>query len=243
MHLPIIGVTTARVPGTNGQTDLYAAALSYLNAVANAGGVPLLLPASLSPDALMAAFERLDGLLFTGGGDIDPSLFDGPPHERVYGIEPERDRSEIALVRRAAETGLPFLGICRGIQVINVALGGGLYTHIEDQLAGARKHDFFPGYPRDRLSHPVSIEPGSRLAGILGGESFEVNSLHHQGLGRIAPGLAVSAHAPDGLVEAVELPGHPFGLGVQWHPEWLQAHAPQRALFKALVEASQKVYE
>ena len=238
MSLPIIGVTTTRVPGSNGQTDLYAAALSYLNAVSDAGGVPLLLPSSLGEAALARAFQRLDGLLLTGGGDLAPDLFQGAPHKAVYGIEPDRDHCEIALVRMAAEAGLPFLGICRGVQAINVALGGTLYTHIVDQLSGACKHDFFPGYPRDQIAHEVTVQADCRLAGILGGERFEVNSLHHQGLERVAPGLAVCAYAPDGLVEAVELSGHPFGLGVQWHPEWLQAYQPQRALFQAFVGAA-----
>ena len=238
MDYPIIGVTTTRIPGQNGQTDQYAAALSYLNAVTDAGGVPLLLPSSLDKAALARAFQHLDGLLLTGGGDLAPDLFHGTAHPAVYGIEPDRDRCEIALVRWAAEAGLPFLGICRGVQAINVALGGTLYTHIADQLSGARKHDYFPGYPRDQIAHAVTVQAGCRLAGILGGERFEVNSLHHQGLERVAPGLEVCAHAPDGLVEAVELRGHPFGLGVQWHPEWLQAYQPQRALFRAFVEAA-----
>ena len=140
------------------------------NAVIDAGGVPLLIPANLDEAALLQACLRLDGLLFTGGGDIDPDLFAGTAHPAVYGIEPDRDRSEIALVRRAAETGLPFLGICRGIQVINVALGGTLYTHIADQMSGACKHDYFPDFPRDQIAHDVAIQAGSRLVGILGGE-------------------------------------------------------------------------
>jgi putative glutamine amidotransferase len=240
MPAPLIGITTHQIPAKNGQTGEYAAPLSYLNAVISAGGVPVLLPAGLDEAMLLRALERVDGLLLTGGGDIDPLLFAGQPHPAVYGIEPDRDYSEALLVRAAARSGRPFLGICRGIQVINVALGGSLYTHIADQLAGALKHDYFPDIPRDTLAHPVELEPGSRLADILGGERFAVNSLHHQGLERIAPDLRVTGRAPDGLVEAVELPDHPFGLGVQWHPEWLQEHAPQRALFHALVVAATK---
>lgn len=239
MTAPLIGVTTHRVAGANGQTDQYATPLSYLDPISAAGGVPLLLSASLSNEQLRRAFERLDGLLLTGGGDIDPLLFGGRPHPRVYGIDPERDRSEIALTRLAAEAGLPFLGICRGAQVINVALGGTLYTDIGDQLPGACRHDrYTTGEPRDLIAHEVQVLPGSRLEGILGCAGCGVNSLHHQGLERIASGLQVTAYAPDGLVEAVELAGHPFGLGVQWHPEWLQALAPQRALFAAFIQAA-----
>jgi putative glutamine amidotransferase len=184
-------------------------------------------------------FLRLDGILLTGGGDIDPARFNGVPHPRVYDIDERRDALEIHLVQMAVQNGKPFLGICRGIQVINVAMGGSLYTDIWDQMPGALKHDHFPNSPRDFLAHPVSVVTGSRLAEILSGEAFEVNSLHHQGLDQVAHALTPVAYSVDHLVEAVEIPGHPFALGVQWHPEWLQAHAPQRQLFQALVQASQ----
>ena len=138
----------------------------------------------------------------------------------------------------AAEQGKPFLGICRGIQVINVALGGSLFTDIDDQLSNPLRHDWYPNVPRNYLAHPVTFVSDSRLAQILDGDVFEVNSLHHQGLERLAPGLRAVACAPDQLVEAVEIPGHPFGFGVQWHPEWLQEHQPQRQLFQALTQAA-----
>jgi putative glutamine amidotransferase len=237
MSSPMIGLTTARVQAPN-QSDQFATPLSYIQAVITAGGIPLLIPAVLSETQLRETFGHLDGLVFTGGGDMDPVLFDGKPHPRVYGIDPDRDRTEMALVKMAVEENRPFLGICRGIQVINVALGGTLYTDIEGQLPGASRHDFYPDIPRNHLAHEVTIEPSSRLANSLGGVCFEVNSLHHQGLESIAPGLQVTAHASDGLVEAIELPDHPFGLGVQWHPEWLQEHEAQRALFKAFVRAA-----
>lgn len=238
MPNPLIGVTTGRIPGSKGQTDQYATPLSYLAPLSEAGGVPVLLAASLSEAQLARALQKLDGLLLIGGGDLDPQLYNGKPHPRVYGIEPERDRSEIFLVRQAVEKGVPFLGICRGVQVINVALGGTLFTDLTDQLPGACRHDrYTTGEPRDLIAHDVTITGGSRLERILGGRRFGVNSLHHQGLERVAPGLQVTALAPDGLVEAVELEGHRFGVGVQWHPEWLQAHPEQRALFRAFIEA------
>jgi putative glutamine amidotransferase len=237
MPAPIIGVTTHRISGKKVQGDEYGSPLSYLNAVNTAGGVPLLIPAHLDEAQLQRVLERVDGLLLTGGGDVDPQLFSGVPHAEVYGIEPDRDRAEITLARAAIQSGRPLLGICRGIQLINVALGGSLYTHIADQLSGALKHDYFPDFPRNQIAHPVQIEAKSCLASILGGVQFGVNSLHHQGLSHVAPGLVVTARTSDGLVEAVELPGHPFALAVQWHPEWLQEHAPQRALFRAFVEA------
>lgn len=237
MSEPLIGVTTHRIGGQKVQGDDFATPLSYLNAVNAAGGIPLLIPANLDAERLRRLMTRLDGLLLTGGGDIDPARFDGPAHPAVYGIEPERDEAETALVHLAVEYGLPFLGICRGIQLVNVALGGGLYTHLTDQLPGALKHDCFPDYPRNHIAHSVRLAPTGRLEGILGGETFSVNSMHHQGVWRIAPGLEATAWAPDGLVEGLELPGHPFGLAVQWHPEWLQEHEPQRALFRAFIEA------
>ena len=235
---PIIGVTTGRVGGSSGQTHQYAAPQSYLAALAAAGGIPLLIPSSLQEDELGRIFERLDGLLLIGGGDIDPQRFNGRSHPRVYGVDAERDAVELALVRMAVEQKRPFLGICRGIQVINVAFGGSLFTDIADQMKGAHKHDYFPDYPRNQLVHAVAVQSGSRVALVLGGVNFQVNSLHHQGLERVGEGLTAAAWAEDGLVEAVELDDHPFGIGVQWHPEWLQEHPPQRALFRGLVEAA-----
>lgn len=238
MTVPLIGVTSSYHPRQDGKTAANVVGEAYLQAVLNAGGAPVILPEGLAEEALSGLLSRLDGLLLTGGGDIDPARYSGEPHTRVYGIDHGRDETEIRLVRLAAETGKPFLGICRGIQAINVALGGSLYTHIADQLPGAVKHDHYPDTPRDFLAHRVSITPGSRLAAILGGVDVAVNSLHHQGTQRVAPGLNAVALSPDGLVEAVELAGHPFGLGVQWHPECLQAYPPQRSLFEALVTAA-----
>ncbi len=238
MASPIIGVTSNYAPPKEGKFGTVSVGESYLQAVQRAGGIPLILPVGLSPDDLRVLFARLDGILLTGGGDIDPRRFDGQPHPRVYDIDERRDDLEIRLVQMAADSGKPFLGICRGIQVINVALGGSLFTHISDQHSGSLRHDWYPDVPRDYLAHPVTVAPGSRLAQVLGGEAFEVNSLHHQGLERLAGGLRAVAYSPDRLIEGVEVPGHPFGLGVQWHPEWLQDHAPQRQIFRALMEAA-----
>ena len=238
MTAPLIGVTSNYTPPKEGVFGAITIGESYIQAVLHAGGLPVVIPVGLSPEDLQTLFARIDGLLLTGGGDIDPQRFSGRPHPRVYDIDARRDDLEIRLAQMAAEQGKPFLGICRGIQVINVALGGSLFTDISDQLSGSLRHDWYPDIPRNHLAHGVSIAPGSRLAAILGGEAFEVNSLHHQGIERAAQVLRPVAYAPDQLVEAVELPDHPFGLGVQWHPEWLQEHAPQRQLFKALVEAA-----
>lgn len=240
MTSPLIGISSSNILNKDGSTGQVAASVSYLNAVLAAGGIPLIIPTGLSAEQLAETMERLDGLVLIGGPDIDPQIFNGQAHPRVYGIDAQRDTLDLSLVRLAAANGKPFLGICRGIQAINVALGGTLYTDIADQKQQPLRHDFYPDVPRDHLAHPVTLKPDSRLAQILGGSRFEVNSLHHQGLEQIAPALTVSAHAPDGLVEAVELEGHPFGIGVQWHPECLQQYAPQRAIFSALVEAAKQ---
>jgi putative glutamine amidotransferase len=233
---PIIGITTTHfqqkdpLPGS-GVSE------AYIRAVHEAGGLPLLIPSGMKTGELEALVARLDGILFTGGGDIDPRYFNGKPHNRVYNIIPERDETEINLVRMAASGGLPFLGICRGIQMINVALGGTLYTDIADQLPGAIKHDF---KERKYLAHPVQVLEGSRLARILGMTGLQANSLHHQGLEKVAVSLTPVAWSVDGLVEAVEKPGHPFGLAVQWHPEWLQELQEMRSLFTAFVAAARE---
>ena len=238
MTAPLIGITTSR--GQNKEKLPYSFVLdAYVQSIKDAGGLPVMIPVGLGTRQIEALRSRLDGILLTGGGDIDPERFGGKPHPRVYGIEAERDALEIALVEIAARTDWPFLGICRGIQVINVTLGGTLYTHTQDQLPGSQKHDYFPDYPRTLISHQVRVEANTRLAELLGGTDVPVNSLHHQAIEHLAAPLRPLAWSePDGLVEAVDLPDHPFGLGVQWHPEWLQEHEPMRRLFQAFVTAA-----
>lgn len=236
--IPVIGITANTIKSKDNPSPQVVLSQTYIDAVTRAGGSAVVLPSTLAGDALEKVFSRLDGILLSGGSDIDPARFDGVPHHRVYGIDMARDELEMRIVSLAVRHDKPFMGICRGIQSINVALGGSLYTDIGDQLTGSLRHDYYPDLPRDYLAHPVSVESSSRLASILGGQNFEVNSLHHQGIQRLAPGLHAVAVAPDGLVEAVELPGHVFGMAVQWHPECLQEYQPQRALFDALISAS-----
>lgn len=239
MTQPLIGLTTSRVLNKT-KIHIMTAAEAYVQAVYRAGGLPMLIPLGIGKPDLAALLSRLDGLLLTGGGDIAPERYGGQPHPRVYDIDPDRDRMELDLVKLAVDAGKPLLGICRGFQVVSVALGGSLYEDILDQHPEALKHDYFPDYPRDRLAHPVRVIPDSRLAEILGSTELEVNSLHHQGVRQVPAALHTTALAPDGIPEAVELPGHPFGLAVQWHPEWLQAHAPMRRLFEAFVEEAKE---
>ncbi|MCL4559752.1 MAG: gamma-glutamyl-gamma-aminobutyrate hydrolase family protein [Chloroflexi bacterium] len=237
MAAPIIGITTSRTPNPAGNSTI-STMEAYVTAVLRAGGTPVLLPVGLSEGHLAGILPHLDAVLFTGGGDIDPALFQGEPHPRVGETDHDRDRLEVELAHRVFDSGLPFLGICRGIQMVNVALGGSLYTDLADQHPAHRKHDFYPNIPRDYLAHEVDVVEGSRLAQIVGAKSLQVNSLHHQGIKRLAGGLVVDATSTDGVIEAVELPGHPFGLAVQWHPEWLPELDKMQALFRALVEAA-----
>ncbi len=235
---PLIGITTYQSTNLQGYPTV-ALMQSYIQAVMQAGGVPVLIPSMLAEDGWDAVYSRLDGVLLSGGGDIALEHFPGEPHPRIADVEPERDSVELNLVQAAASDGKPFLGICRGCQVLNVALGGTLYTHIRDQFPNALDHDY-PGNMRTVLVHEVKIEEGTRIAEVMGEPILKVNSLHHQGLKDMAPSLRIAGYAPDGLVEAIELPNHPFGLAVQWHPEWLTDQQPTRNLFRKFIEAAGK---
>ncbi len=241
MPFPLIGITTGSTLSTTGAYE-HTLSDKYVQAILRAGGTPVIIPAGHENGRLTGLLERLDGLLFPGGGDIAPALFNGRLHPSIYGIDENRDSLELKLVRLAAQHGLPFLGICRGAQVINVALGGSLYTHIEAQKPGAERHDYHNGFPRDKIAHVVKIRPGSLLSSVIGGTELSVNSLHHQGIETLPTNLQPVAHAADGLVEAVELRNHNFGLGVQWHPEWLVESPGNQAIFDAFVKAAGKAH-
>ena len=234
---PLIGITTNQSKTPYGQPTVMLMQ-SYINAVMQAGGVPVLIPSLIAEDGWDTVYSRLDGILFSGGGDIGLEYSPGEPHPRIDDIDVARDSIELKMVRAAASDGKPFLGICRGCQVMNVALGGTLYTHIPDQLPNALDHSY-PGNMRTMLVHNVKIEEGTQMAEIVGEPILKVNSLHHQGLKDIAPSIRFPGHAPDGLAEAVELPDHPFGVAVQWHPEWLTDQQAMRNLFRKFVEKAQ----
>jgi putative glutamine amidotransferase len=234
----LIGITTTRSHNLYGLPAI-SLTEAYINAVLNTGAAPVLIPLGLPDLVLDQLLPRLDGLLFSGGGDMRLERYGGSQHPLVDFVDEDRDRVETLLVQRGVERGMPFFGICRGLQVINVALGGTLYEDLSQQYTGALQHDYSGEQPREYLAHPVQIEAESHLAQILGSVSAEVNSLHHQGIRRLAPSLCATAFAPDGVIEGVELPGYPFGLAVQWHPECLQAHTPMRGLFQAFVGAAE----
>jgi putative glutamine amidotransferase len=237
-RIPLIGITCMTIQAENSSPRV-GMSWSYVNVLLKAGAAPLLIPNIGDNAVLRAVYERLDGLLLPGGGDIDPVLYGEPRHEKCNQPSAERDDTELALARWAMDGGMPVLAICRGIQVLNVAMGGSLFQDIQAQIPGAERHDWYPNHPRDHLSHTVTVNPGTRLARIADATLLPVNSLHHQSVKDLAPGLMETARSPDGIVEAVEAPEHPFAIGVQWHPEEL-AGGDVRAqrLFDSFVEAS-----
>jgi putative glutamine amidotransferase len=239
MPKPLIGITTRNRKDADGY-PVTALQHTYTRAVVQAGGIPILIPSMLLEEDFLDLYSRVVGILFTGGGDISLEYFNGADHPRIGEVDEARDATEISLMRAAVNNGKPVLGICRGAQVMNVALGGTLYTHIYDQLQGALDHAY-PGDLRTVLVHPVNVDENTHSAEIFGETLLNVNSLHHQGLKDIAPGLRVAGHAPDGLVEVVEIPDHPYAVAVQWHPEWLTDQVPMKRLFKSFVDAAGSV--
>jgi putative glutamine amidotransferase len=239
MPRPLIGITAHRRNSDEGHKDVISLMHFYVDAVRGNGGLPVIIPLGLNDEELRELYERLDGMVISGGGDMDPALAGAEPHPTIYGIDPDRDHDELSLIRWAVKEEKPFLGICRGVQVFNVAMGGTLFGDIASHAPGIPlKHDWFPNFPRNHIAHPVAITEETRLAQIIGTPFVDVNSLHHQGINQPGTGLEVAARAPDGLIEAIELPGHPFALGVQWHPECLQDRPEMQALFSELVKAS-----
>lgn len=228
----------------------------YVRSLAQAGGLPLMVSPALGEAAADAVLDGCDGLVLTGGEDVDPALYGEAPVPELGPVSRERDRFEMALFHAARRRGLPVLGICRGLQVINVALGGSLWQDLPTQRASALTHDERHGPrpelslavhlvhdatgPRDHRTHGIRVTPGSRLAEALGVAAFRTNSFHHQGVRRLAPGLVATAHAEDGLVEGVEgAADEPWLAAVQWHPEefYAAADCPDQRLFRAFVAA------
>jgi len=227
---PLIGVSTYREQARWGTWDLAAVLLpaSYGDAIAAAGGDPVLLPTgSVSPEVV----ARLDGLVLAGGADVDPARYGQQPGAHTAVLRPDRDDTELAALQAALDRELPLLAICRGMQLLNVALGGDLVQHLPD-VEGAGCHDPGAGRFQERV---VRTERGTELQRLLGPDAA-VHCHHHQALDSLAPGLIVSARAEDGVVEAVELTGRGFCLGVQWHPE----ESADRRLFEAHVAAARE---
>jgi putative glutamine amidotransferase len=233
MNAPLIGITTYRKRIEDPEVDWMALPAPYVQAIALAGGLPILIPVGLENETLRSIFERIDGLLLTGGGDIHPRFYGELPDAELIDVDELRDQTEIDLVLWAAVTGKPFLGICRGIQVLNVALGGDLYQDITMHITDTLEHNL-KDLPPNALAHRVSLNTDSKLQKQLGKTMIDTNSRHHQAIRKLAPGLLVAATTPDGIIEAVELPDHPFGMAVQWHPEHLFNNPESIALFSGL---------
>ncbi len=230
MFIPLIGIT---MYGKNPAGD-YSLQSAYVNAVRAAGGSPLLLPPGESnPDFLIA---KLDGIILAGGGDIEPEIYQGQPHTAVYAVDSERDCFELQLAKLALGQNMPILGICRGLQVLNVADGGNLVAHVPDIFGTAVSH-------RDDIEtkstiHSVEVAANSKVAIALGVTNTEVTSWHHQAVLNVASSWKIVATAPDGVIEAIEHKTHPWAIAVQWHPEMSCHESCQKGLFKALVKAA-----
>lgn len=231
IRVPLIGVTACQEPARWGMWVREAALLpvAYPRWVERAGGVPVLLPPTASLRGVDALVERLDGVVLAGGADVDPELYGAERHPETDPPQPQRDRFELALARAVVDADVPFLAICRGLQILNVARGGTLVQHLPEAV-GHEGH----APVRGRMgSHAVRIAPNSVIGKVLG-ESADVPTLHHQAVGRLGKGLAAVAWADDQVVEAAELQGHRFGVAVQWHPE----EGEDGRLFEALVSAA-----
>jgi putative glutamine amidotransferase len=240
MTKPLIGLTCGAIKRDTG--ELYHGVLvAYTKSIVQAGGIPLLIPPTMDETLLRATYEHVDGVLMTGGGDVDPVLYGMTDDGLVHNVQPERDATEINVAKWAAAEDKPLFGICRGSQVMNVALGGTLYRDIPAEYPHHNdvEHDLWGSKPRDFEAHSVEVKDGTHLARVLNTHSVMVNTLHHQSVKDIAPGLHPSAAAPDGIIEGVELPNARFYVGVQWHPEEMTGYSePMRRLFAAFVEAA-----
>lgn len=238
---PLIGISMSAGLFPNGRRYHRSYAMNA-QSIADAGGLPVYVPTGLSEDMLREIYERLDGVLLPGGGDVRPSIYGAETHPMTHEIDDLRDSLEISLARWAYAEDVPMFGICRGHQVVNVALGGTLVQDIPSEIGDDITHDTPDELPRSTIRHEVTLAPGTRLSSILGGSRFEVNSLHHQAVGELAPGMVVSALSPaDEVIEGLEAPDRSFAVSVQWHPEDLyQTSEPMTRLFRAFVDAARE---
>jgi putative glutamine amidotransferase len=241
---PTIGVTTQTLEAIPDQLPAcWVMSQRYIRVLAAAGAVPWIVPlVHEDADTLRAIYEQLDGVFLPGGVDIDPQAYREERHPFCGRTDPARDATELMLARWALHDRKPLLAVCRGVQVLNVACGGTLFQDLSAQLPHAIKHDYFPTqdrYSRDMRAHDVWLADGARLAGVLGRHHLVVNSMHHQGIKDLAPGLVATAFAPDGLIEGVEASEDQFLMGVQWHPEDLVDCEPcMWQLFNAFMGAA-----
>jgi putative glutamine amidotransferase len=232
MTKPIIGIG-ADLAVKDGQRDRAFAYTTYTEALRRAGAVVVVLPPH--PENAADIVSSLDGILLAGGDDCDPSVYGEAPHQSCETMDPRRQENELALARAARDGGIPTLGICLGLQMMNVAAGGTLIQDIASSVDTEIDH---ASEPADRNRHDVLVEHATKLAAVVGAGEHQVNSSHHQAIGRVAPGLRVTALAPDGIVEGLEDPALPFYIGVQWHPEDMTGEQGATKLFGAFLEAA-----
>lgn len=237
MRKPVIGIGSD-VQHVEGERDRAFVYLTYVESLRRAGAVPVLLPPQ--PENAVELAETLDGVLLAGGADCDPAIYGEDPHPSIEPLHPGRQSNELSLAKMARERGIPALGICLGMQMMNVASGGTLIQDIDSQHDTDIQH---ASNPENRVRHDVRVEPGTRFASIVPERELNVNSSHHQAVGTLADGLRVTAHAPDGIVEGLEDPEHRFYVGVQWHPEDMNGEGSAHALFQAFVAAAREYAE
>jgi putative glutamine amidotransferase len=237
-NFPFIGLPTLAIP-PGPKPPRFGINQSYVRALTAAGCAPVLIPILEDDDRLRAIYERLDGIVFPGGADVAPEEYGEAPIDNVNVVEPARDRTELTLARWAFADDLPTLGICRGQQLLNVALGGSLYQDLRHQEVTTVGHSDADGRARNALIHRVRLEPGSRLAQLIDETSIEVNSLHHQAVKVVAGPLRVTGTSDDGVIEALEAMDRRFVIAVQWHPEEIDEIPWVRRLFQGFAQAAQ----
>ena len=243
---PVVGIPTQTLQSLGGVSaeipPSWVMSQRYILTLTAAGAIPWLVPL-VDDDTLRGIYQELDAVFLPGGADIDPATYGADPHPLCDKTDRERDRVEVALATWALEDEKPVLGVCRGMQLINVAAGGSLYQDLAEELPGAIKHDYFPfrgqSFSRDFLAHEVDVADGTRLATLLGAGNVRVNSMHHQGVKALGQGLVSTAVSPDGLIEAIEGERGGYLVAVQWHPEALTDNdARTRTLFADFIEAA-----
>lgn len=234
MTLPNILIPLAAHNGQHPQ--VYGLNQAYAQAISRAGGNPILI-ARPDDNTLLEMLSITDGILLAGGHDVDPSTYGEEKSEHTCNVDQDRDRVEMLLTRLAQEKNIPLLGICRGMQIMNITFGGSLYQHIAADLPGALPHDMHEGHKRNFPAHEVVITANSLLGNIVGADRIMTNSLHHQGIKVLSDKLTPTGVTSDGLVESVELRNHTFCIGVQWHPEELR-DGPSQRLFDAFIAAA-----
>jgi putative glutamine amidotransferase len=233
---PVRACTVAVTAGIrpDGDTSRVRLTAAYVTALENAGLIPLIVPPLANADAASAILDSVAGLVLTGGEDVDPARYGEKRHEKVRSVNPARDATEASLIKEAKERGTPVLAICRGIQILNVALGGTLVQDIPSQCETKIAHD--EESARDSRTHEISVEPGSLIATAVGTEHLTVNSFHHQSVKRVADGMRVTARSPDGIIEGIESTDEDWWvMAVQWHPEEMTDSAEpwDRGLFQS----------